>query len=199
MANAVRAVKTVDVVRGIDRLRGTLSPLRRAILVALREPASATEIAGRLGETRQRIGYHVRELERGGFVELVRLRQRRGCTERVVRATAHAVLVDPHVTGDLAAVTQDRFAVDALIAMAARTVSDVAAMRERAHARRRRLATFAIEADVGFAEPVDIERFAGELAECIARLAAKYDTGQTRRRYRVVAGGHPATNPSEGR
>ena len=56
-----------------------------------REPASATEVAARLGESRQRVNYHVRALERGGLVELVEERARRGCTERVVRATADAV------------------------------------------------------------------------------------------------------------
>ena len=69
------------------------------MLELLREPLSATEVAARLGESRQRVNYHVRALERGGLVELVEERPRRGCTERVVRATADAVVVEPTVVG----------------------------------------------------------------------------------------------------
>jgi DNA-binding transcriptional ArsR family regulator len=159
----------------------------------LREPASATVLAGRLGESRQSVNYHPRELERAGLVELVEERRRRGCTERVMRARARVVVVDPDVVGDLDAVaeTQDRFASDVLLALAARTVGDVAAMRERAGPHSRRLVTFAIEAGVGFERPADIERFADELAERVAELAAEFGCGESRRRFRLIAGAYP--------
>lgn len=181
----------VDVVRGGERLRGPLSPLRRTLLAELAEPASATAVAARLGESRQRVNYHVRELEKAGLVELVELRPRRGLTERVVRATARAVMVDPEITGDLATTPQDRFAADTLLAMAARTVTGVAALRERAAAQDRRLVTFTVEADVGFDRPADIERFADALADRVADLVAAFDTGRADHRYRLVIGGHP--------
>ncbi|MEV5407809.1 helix-turn-helix domain-containing protein [Thermopolyspora sp. NPDC052614] len=185
----------VDVVRGEERLRGRLSPLRRRLLEELREPASASELAARLGEGRQRVNYHLRELEKGGLVELVELRPRRGFTERVLRATAGAVVVAPEVAGDLTGVAQDRYAVDMLLASAARTLGDVAAMREHADAAGKRLITFTVEAEVGFERPADIERFAEELAARVAELAEKYDS--PRRRYRIVVGGYPARTPSK--
>ena len=160
-------MKSVDVVRGRERLRGGLTPLRRQVLEALREPGSAATLAPVLGETRQRLNYHLRALAKAGLVE-------------------------PDVVGDLQTATQDRFAADMLIAAAARTVTHVAEMREKAQAAGKRLVTFAIEADVGFETPADIERFANELAERISELAAKYDTPRARRRFRVIAGGHPA-------
>jgi DNA-binding transcriptional ArsR family regulator len=182
----------LDVFRESERLRGTLTPLRRRLLVELREPASATVLATRLGETRQRVNYHLRELEKGGLVELVEARQRRGATERVLRASARAVVLAPEVIGDLGPAGQDRFAADTLITSAARTLGDVAWMREQADATGKRLVTFAIEAEVGFAHPADIERFATRLAEQVAELAAEFDGPHTQRRYRVVVGGHPA-------
>ena len=51
--------------------------------------------------------------------------------------------------------------------------------------------TFAIEADVGFERPADIERFADALAERIAELAAEFSSGRSRRRFRLIAGGYP--------
>jgi DNA-binding transcriptional ArsR family regulator len=182
----------------VDVSRARLSPLRRRVLAELREPASATTIAARLGESRQSVNYHVRELERAGLVELVEERRRRGFTERVVRARARAVVVDPEVIGDLDAVAeaQDRFAADALLALTARALGDVAEMRERASAQGRRLVTFAIEADVGFERPADIERFADVLAERIGELASEFDSGGSRRRFRLIVGGYP--KPKEG-
>jgi len=189
-------MKSVDVVRG-GELRGGLTSLRREVLEALCEPGSASTLAPRLGESRQRINYHLRELEKAGLVELVEERPRRGFTERVVRATARAVLVEPEVVGDLATATQDRFAADMLIAASTRTVQHVAEMREKAQLAGKRLVTFTIEADVGFETAADIERFVGELADRVAELAAKYESPRARRRYRVVAGGHPAPPPQE--
>jgi DNA-binding transcriptional ArsR family regulator len=172
----------------VNVVSAPLPPLRRAVLEQLREPLSATEVAARLGETRQRVNYHVRALERGGLVELVEERRRRGCTERVVRATADAVVVEPTVVGS--PTEQDRFAADALLANGARLVRDVAEARTAAAERGQRLLTFSIEAEVGFSQPADLERFADALADRIAELAAEFGPG--RRRYRVVVGGHPA-------
>lgn len=174
----------------VDLVSTPLSPLRQAVLQRLREaPASATEVAGVLGESRQRVNYHVRALERDGLVELVEERARRGCTERVVRASCHAVVVEPSVVGELPA-DQDRFAADTLLAGGARLVRDVAAAREAATARGQRLLTFAVEAEVGFARPSDLERFADALADKVAELAAEFGPGE--RTYRVLIGGHPA-------
>jgi DNA-binding transcriptional ArsR family regulator len=182
----------VDVVQRADRLRGGMSPLRRIVLEQLKEPASAVALAARLGESRQRVAYHVRELEKAGLVEVVEERARRGCTERIVRVTARAVVLGPEVIGDLEGASQDRFAADSLLALSARTVNDVATMRARAEARGRRLVTFAIEAEIGFDQPADIERFANRLAEQVTALVAEHDTGRPEHRYRVVIGGHPA-------
>jgi DNA-binding transcriptional ArsR family regulator len=188
-----------DVPAALDVSRARLSPLRRRVLEELAEPASAVGLAARLGQSRQRVNYHVRELEKAGLVELVEERRRRGCIERVVRATARAVVVDPEVIGDLDAVTatQDRFAAEMLLAITARAVGDVADMRTKAGAEGRRLVTFAIEADVGFDRPADIERFADALAERITELAAQFGSGREGRRYRVLVGGYPTPGTKE--
>jgi DNA-binding transcriptional ArsR family regulator len=181
----------IDVLTEGERLRGTLSPVRRRLLAELREPASASGLAARLGESRQRLNYHLRELERGGLVELVEERQRRGRVERVLRATAGAVIVAPAVAGELPA-EQDRFAVDALLTATARTFNDVARLREGAARAGKRLVTFAIEAEVGFDRPADIARFADQLADKVAELASQFGATGAGRRYRLIIGGHPA-------
>ncbi len=138
MMAAMGAMQFVD---DPARLRAALSPLRRRLLAALAEPASATELAARLGLSRQKANYHLRVLERAGLVELVELRQRRGCTERLVRASADAFVVDPSVMSRATdpLVTRDAFAAEHLVAAAGRTVGDVSRMRAAANEQGKRL------------------------------------------------------------
>jgi DNA-binding transcriptional ArsR family regulator len=183
-----------------NRLRLALSPLRRRLLGRLREPGSASGLAAELGLPRQRVNYHLRALERAGLLELVEERQKRGCVERVLLATARDFVVDPSVLGEAppAAGVQDRFASEHLIETGAGLVRDVARMRARAREQGRRLLTFTIETEVRLGEPADLERFSDALARRIAETVEEFDTPRGGRRYRVVAGGHPAARRKGG-
>jgi DNA-binding transcriptional ArsR family regulator len=173
-----------------ERLRTALSPLRRTLLERLREPASATQLAASLGLPRQRVNYHLRQLERVGLVELVETRRRRGCVERVVVAAADAFVVDPSMLGSSPTERQDRYAATHLVATAANLVCDVARQQTEADRQGARLLTFTLETEVGFVAPGDLERFTDELADAVARTAARFNAPG--RRYRVVVSGHPA-------
>jgi DNA-binding transcriptional ArsR family regulator len=191
---AQHAVRLVEEPEG---LRAALGPLRRAVLERMREPASATEIAAVLGLPRQRVNYHVKELENAGLVELVEERRRRGCTERVMRATALAFVVDPAVLAPSARPAstvraRDRFAAEHLMSTAAGTVREVGRMVAAADAKNKRLLTFTVETELWFAQPADVHRFTDAVAEAIARTAEQHTTPQEGRPYRVVLGGYPA-------
>ncbi|MFG1946122.1 ArsR/SmtB family transcription factor [Nonomuraea sp. NPDC048826] len=180
-----------------ERLRVALTPIRRQLLARLREPASAVQLAAELGLPRQRVGYHLKILEQEELIELVEERRRRGCVERVMRATAKAFLVDPgvltspaQVDADFARIA-DRHSAEHLVETAAGTVRDVTRMASAADRQGARLLTFTLEAEVRFAEPGDVHRFTDELAEAVSRIAARYDTAGGRP-YRLTAGGHPA-------
>jgi DNA-binding transcriptional ArsR family regulator len=182
-----------------DRVRSALSPLRRELLRRLAAPASATELAAAMDLPRQKVNYHLRQLEAAGLVELVEERRRRGCVERVMRASAEGFVVDPTVLRTGSAVTErDQFAAEHLVDTAAATVRDVSRMRAAAVERGQRLLTFTIEADVTFAEPSDVHRFTDALADAVARTADEFGAEGDGRRYRIVVGGHPAPAPAEG-
>lgn len=60
------------------------------------EPATITQIAGRVGLAKGSSSYHVRLLERAGLVRVVRTRKVRGVTERYYAMAARTiVLPDP--------------------------------------------------------------------------------------------------------
>ncbi|MFJ4225612.1 ArsR/SmtB family transcription factor [Microbacterium sp. NPDC089695] len=177
-------------------IRAALSPVRRTLLAHLREPASASRLAEILDLPRQRVNYHLKELEKAGLVDLVEERRRRGFVERVFRARDEAVVVDPAVVGRAFADIQDHYAAERLVDVASQTVRDVARMQAAADEAGQRLLTFTIEADVRFAGPDAAHRFAEELADVVRRLATEHDT-EGGRPYRLIAGGHPAPAPAK--
>src|SRR5262245_6527485 len=92
-----------EVVRGADRAALLLQKTRRQLLAALHEPDSAAGLARKLGAPRQRLNYHLRQLEQEGLVELVEERRKGNCVERVVRATARAYVISPEALGPIGA------------------------------------------------------------------------------------------------
>lgn len=180
--------------------RVALSPLRRELLARLREPASAAGLAEALGVPRQKIGYHLRVLEKTGLIAEVSTRKRRGFTEKLFEARSDALLIDPMllVPADPGAVDkQDRFAAAHLMRTAAGIVRDVSRMQGAAEDEGSRLLTFTVEADVAFARPSDIERFAARLSDALSAIAADFAPPGEGRRYRVTIAGHPAAATRE--
>lgn len=185
------------VVRGAAEAGALLHPMRMRILDALRAPASATAVAKQLGFPRQKVNYHLRELEKAGFIEEMEQRRAGNCIERIVRAKASHYLIHPEMLGDLAAdpdAIEDRFSSTYLIALAAQTVREVATAQQQAEKSKKRLATFSLQTDVRFATAADRKAFANELSNVVAGLVARYhdeddDGGRT---FRFVMGGYPS-------
>jgi len=179
--------------------RLALTPLRRQLLERLRSPASAATLGSELNIPRQKIGYHLKLLEEAGLIAEAGTRKRRGFTERLMETRSDALIVDPMILAPAdpdATEKQDVFAAEHLVRTSAGIVRDVSRMREAAREEGSRLLTFTIEADVAFAAPSDIERFAARLTESLSEIAAEFaPKGETKgegRAYRVTIAGHPA-------
>lgn len=173
---------------------------RRALLAALVEPQSAAGLARQLGLPRQRLNYHLRELERCGLVALVEERRKGNCTERVLQTTARSFVISPNalgVVGPTPDAANDRFSASYVVALAARAIHEVGALETRARAENKRLSTLAIDAEVRFATADARAAFADELSACVARLVATYhdDTATGGRAYRLTAFVHPIADP----
>jgi DNA-binding transcriptional ArsR family regulator len=169
------------------------------LLAELREPDSAAGLARRLRLPRQRVNYHVRELEKRRLVELVGRRRRGNCTARILRATARSYVISPTALGGVGvdpAAVRDRFSAAYLVAVAARAVREVGDLQARAEKAGRRLATLTLEAEVRFASAAARAGFAEELARAVARLADRYHDAKAPggRAFRFVVAGYPATH-----
>jgi DNA-binding transcriptional ArsR family regulator len=179
-----------------------LHPMRMRILDALREPGSASTVARQLGLARQKVNYHLRELEKAGFLEEVEQRRVGNCVERIVRATATHYLISPELLGRMAAdgmSVEDRFSSTYLITLAAGAIRDLAALRQRATKAKKRVSTFALQTDIRFATADARREFTEELATCVTRLVAKYHDEETAggRTTRFLIGAYPTVTRPE--
>ena len=128
------AVPDLGVIDEPNVAAAVLDPIRARVLSSLRNPGSATTVAAALGETRQKVNYHLRALEELGLVRLVEDRPRRGLTERVMVASARAYVLSPELLGDSAVDpdSTDRLSSNYVLALAARVVREVADLARRA-------------------------------------------------------------------
>jgi DNA-binding transcriptional ArsR family regulator len=180
----------------------SLDPVRARLLAELAVPGSASTLAGKLGLARQRVNYHLHELERSGLVELVEERRKGNMTERVMRATASSYVIAPATLAAFAPDPDrapDQLSALWMLALAARLVKEVGELIARSRRAHRPLATFAIDTEVRFASASDRARFAAELSDAIEVLASRYhaEFAAGGRKHRLILALHPSiTRPA---
>ena len=177
----------------------SLEPMRARLLAELVEPVSASGLAARVGLARQKVNYHLRELERHGLVQLVEERRKGNMTERLLQATAASYVISPAALAAVApdpARSPDRPSARWLLAVAARLVRDVGTLITGSARANKPVATFAIEGEVRFASAADRAAFADELAQTVTTLVGRYhdESAAGGRTYRLVVAIHPAVN-----
>lgn len=191
----------VDVIDDPATAVVALEPVRSRLLAELAGPASAAELAGRVGMARQKVNYHLRALEAVGLVEVAEERRWGGLTERRLVATAASYVVSPAALGPVAADPgreSDRLSASYLVALAARAVREVGTLMRGARASRKRLATLSIDTEIRFRSAEERAAFSAELSHAVATLAARYHDANAPggRAHRLVVLAHPLPIPN---
>jgi DNA-binding transcriptional ArsR family regulator len=186
----------VAIVTDPDQAAVLVQPERRRLLEALAEPDSASGLARRFRMPRQRLNYHLRELERVRLLDLIEQRRKGNCIERVVRATARTYVISPAVLGAIGttpAQAADRFSAVHLAGAAARLICDLGRAVTRAAGSGKRVATLTLDAEIRFRNAAERAKFADELTAAMAALVAKYhdDHAPRGRRFRLMTGVYP--------
>jgi DNA-binding transcriptional ArsR family regulator len=179
-----------------------LEPIRSQLLSEMAAPASAATLATKVGLARQKVNYHLRELEAHGLVRLAQERKWGGLTERLLVATAASYVVSPSALGPVAVDPnreRDRLSASYLIALGARIVSEVGDLVRRALESSKRLATLSVDTEVRFRSATDRAAFTSELTEAITKLVAKYhdESAPGGRAHRLVVVAHPLPQKSD--
>ncbi|MHC5113092.1 MAG: ArsR/SmtB family transcription factor [Planctomycetota bacterium] len=173
-----------------------LSPLRNRLLAELDEPDSAAGLAARLDIPRQKVNYHLRELERLGLVSVAEERRWGGLTERRVVANASSFVISPAALGRIASDPDrvpDRLSAGYLVALGARVVREVSDLVRRAAKADKRLATLSMDATVRFRSAKERAAFTRELTDAVTQLVGKYHDPNAPggRPHRLLVAAHP--------
>ena len=185
-----------------------LHPLRSRLLSMAREPASATELARRLGLPRQRVNYHVRELARAGLLRAAGRRRRRNLIEQRYVATARSYVLAPALLGPLVADWRsiaDTASADYLLALAEQVRSDVTRASQEAAGEEKRLSTLSLKSQFRFQTPEERARFAEEIRRAVVDVIARHTSPNLRengrpgrgRPYRLVLTCYPLASGIE--
>lgn len=156
-----------------------LHPLKSRILRLASEPASATELARRLDLPRQRVHYHVRELERAGLLRPAGRRRRRNLVEQRFVASARSYVLSPALLGPLAAdwrAIEDATSAEYLLALTEQVRDDVTRAASAAEAAGRRASTFSLKAQFRFDSEAQRAAFAAALRESLVAAVARHSS-----------------------
>ncbi|WP_147915946.1 winged helix-turn-helix domain-containing protein [Ruania zhangjianzhongii] len=179
-----------------------LDPVRRQLLAAAGEPASAAQLAQRVGLSRQKVNYHVRALEERGLLQQVEERRWGGITERLLVATAISYVVSPEALGEVRADPRkvtDRLSAQYLVALATRAVREVGELLRRAGAEGQQVATLSVDSVVRFRSAGERAQFADDLGAAVRSLVARYHAADAAdgREHRLVIAVHPIPADSQ--
>lgn len=191
----------IEVISNAAAAEALLDPMRSTLLAALREPASAAALAAKLDLPRQKVNYHLRTLEAHGLLTVIAEHKRGNVTERVMSATAKSYVISPATLPAVApdpALAPNRLSARWMLAVAARLVNDVGQLILGADRAKQRVATFALDGELTFANSADRAAFVAELSRATASLVRKYhsETDGKGRKHRLVVALHPSLTAS---
>jgi|SRR5690554_441764 DNA-binding transcriptional ArsR family regulator len=182
------------VLRDPDAIAAVTHPLRAAILDAMREPTTAAAVARRLGEPRQKVAYHVRELEKAGLLRHVGQRQNGNFLEQVYEAVARTFVISPAATwGDAearSAALADQVSLGELHRAGERLQRDSAVLLDRAAFDGEEVPSASVTTEIRFASDEARAAFLAEHLDALAVLVRKYGA-RSGTPYRIVFAAYP--------
>lgn len=192
--NALRIISDFEVAAQI------LTHERQELLDLLKEEHSASSLARITHRPRQQINYHLRELEKRGFIKHVEDRKRGNCVERVLVRTSDVIYFSPDVLGKLASAPEhepDKLSASYLLATATRLIRDLGRVFQKAAEQKKKIATFTLSSEISFASAEERAKFAQEVTDAMTRISAKYNhESPGSRKFAWMFGAYPVNNES---
>jgi DNA-binding transcriptional ArsR family regulator len=174
-------------------------PLRVQILEALREPDSAAGVARRIGLARQKVNYHLKELERVGLVQPTGERRSGNFIETLHQSVARSFVVSPSVAWSdpkRMEALRAQHSLQTLVVLGERLQADAAALLDRAAFDGEEIASASVDAEARFASEADRAAFLEHYVLAVQQLLERYAT-RDGEPYRVVVAAYPETERSK--
>lgn len=122
-------MRDVLYMEAVEQAEALLKPQRIEVLRQLAEPGTCSDVAARLGQSPQRVYYHVRRLVQAGVVEQVSARRVRGIQEGIYQASARSYWLSPKLVGRLGGRrAQDELTLGYLLDLVEEVQADIGAL-----------------------------------------------------------------------
>ncbi|MEZ4424896.1 MAG: winged helix-turn-helix domain-containing protein [Gemmatimonadota bacterium] len=166
-------LESVQIIDDVERALVLLKEPRRRILELARAGVSAVDLADRLGETRQRLGYHLRQLVDAGLLDEETGERRGAVVEKRYRARADSYALSPDLLGPLAARLSggDRESLAHLLGAVHQVQRDVTAVLESGP--ETRVPTLTLSTRIRFADAAERGAFADALVRALTDVVAR--------------------------
>jgi DNA-binding transcriptional ArsR family regulator len=113
----------------IEHAETLLKPQRIEVLRLLAEPRTCTDVGARLGQSPQRVYYHVKRLVSAGLVDRVSERRVRGIQEGIYQASARSYWLSPRLVGRIGGPrAQDELSLGYLLDLMEEVQADIGAL-----------------------------------------------------------------------
>lgn len=192
-STSLKGGEAVHSVEDLGGLQALAHPLRVQILEALRVPAAAATVARSLGQPRQKVNYHLKELERAGLVRRVGERRSGNFVETLYEAVARAFVVSPRVAwGDQrrGETLRQQLSLESIVLLGERLQRDAAALLDRAAFDGEQIASASVATEVRFASEEEratfLKEYLGAIGPLLRRLGSRGGAP-----YRVVLAAYP--------
>ncbi|GAA3444462.1 winged helix-turn-helix domain-containing protein [Planomonospora venezuelensis] len=154
----------------IEQAEALLKPQRIEVLRCLAEPRTCTEVAALLGQTPQRVYYHVKRLVEAGLAEQVAERRVRGINEGIYRAGARSYWLSPRLVGRIGLRrARDELSLGYLLDLVEEVQADIAALDRS----RPELPSIGVSGRIRV-PPEQRQQFLGELRTVLQDLFTRY-------------------------
>jgi DNA-binding transcriptional ArsR family regulator len=187
---------TVAVIDDPEQVAAIAHPLRVAILDALRSPDSAAGAARIIGESRQKVGHHVKVLLDTGLIVPAGERRKGGFVEQLLQSVATSFVVSSRLanSGDQRVeALRAQVPLERLVALGERVQRDAVELLDRAAFDGEQIPSLAVEAEVRFPDAASRAAFMEEYLEVLKPLLKKHGSRKGDG-FRVAAAVYPERN-----
>lgn len=184
----------------VERAGMLLKPLRIEMLRLMAEPRTCPELGQMLGETPQKIYYHVKVLEQAGLVEKVAERRVGGIMEGLYQAMARSYWLSSKLVGEIggARTARDQLSLGYILGLAEQLQGDVGRLARRVG---EDTPSLGLSAEIYLEDGTRRAAFLDELRASVQAIAEKYGAAAGEERdpqsFRLLIACYPAPDDGE--
>lgn len=168
-------MQDVFYIESVEQAVTLLKPMRMDILQMLDKPRTCPEIGDALGETAQKIYYHVKALENAGLVVKTAEKQVRGAMEGYYEAKARSYWLAPQLVGQVGSPrsAQDQTSLRVLLSLTEEIQTDVGHLAHKTEMGHE-VASLSLSAYIQLPDVNRRAEFLHEVQSTFRHLATKY-------------------------